>query len=392
MTTQLEQQNSIYNNSASSTSSQAKPEAEFYYSALSSDPRLVHRTGTTPWTKLWTQVWTTLWKKPTGPEAQYESKDLRLELWKSLGPKVCDFLDSVGDFWTAIDVVREVEPEDTDSVVLVLWIRVALEKLFANDTHAAAHGCVDLLKQSGVNIKVKFLESVSTWSAGPKLLGPVGSELIVDFCGPFTPVLGLCIAAQATPHVEGTGGLYIAEGGDSKKVLLLTARHVLFPPNEGPNVTYTYTNNGAPCRNVLLLGTKAFDNLIESINTKIKGLSRKAEIYNQRIEESQESEAKSEALKYGIDMERQKTLWQEIFDQGKEQMRVFDVFRNDVTKKWSQPSQRILGHIVHSPPITRDTGAEGFTEDYALVELDSSKFKDAFRGNVIDLGTFDLSQ
>jgi hypothetical protein len=31
---------------------------------------------------------------------------------------------------------------------------------------------------------------------------------------------------------------------------------------------------------------------------------------------------------------------------------------------------------------------EGFTEDYAVVELDSSKIKKAFDGNVIDLGAF----
>jgi len=46
-----------------------------------------------------------------------------------------------------------------------------------------------------------------------------------------------------------------------------------------------------------------------------------------------------------------------------------------------------LGQIVCSPPITLGAGTEGFTEDYAIVELDSSKFEEAFKGNVIDLGT-----
>ncbi|KAH9047002.1 hypothetical protein EDB83DRAFT_2404331, partial [Lactarius deliciosus] len=62
-------------------------------------------------------------------------------------------------------------------------------------------------------------------------------------------------------------------------------------------------------------------------------------------------------------------------------------FYKESKKKWSDPRQRILGHIARSPPITLGAGAGRFTEDYAVVELDSSKFKDAFEGNVIDLGT-----
>jgi hypothetical protein len=63
--------------------------------------------------------------------------------------------------------------------------------------------------------------------AGPNLLEPASDlDPDVDVRGPLTPALGLSIAAQATPHAEGTGGIYLAEGGDSKKVLLVTAHHV----------------------------------------------------------------------------------------------------------------------------------------------------------------------
>ncbi|KAG6858137.1 hypothetical protein C0995_002343, partial [Termitomyces sp. Mi166 len=54
---------------------------------------------------------------------------------------------------------------------------------------------------------------------------------------------------------------------------------------------------------------------------------------------------------------------------------------------WSSFNQRILGHVVRSPPITFNCGTEGFTEDYAVVALDRTKIKKAFKGNVIDLGT-----
>jgi hypothetical protein len=69
-------------------------------------------------------------------------------------------------------------------------------------------------------------------------------------------------------------------------------------------------------------------------------------------------------------------------------IKVLEKLHDEVKKEWSQPTQRVLGHIVRSPPITPGAGTEGFTEDYAIVELDSSKIKNAFAGNVIDLGAF----
>ena len=50
-----------------------------------------------------------------------------------------------------------------------------------------------------------------------------------DVRGPFTPALSLQIATEATPHCEGTGGLYICEGGQSNRIFLLTALHVVLP-------------------------------------------------------------------------------------------------------------------------------------------------------------------
>jgi hypothetical protein len=66
-------------------------------------------------------------------------------------------------------------------------------------------------------------------------------------------------------------------------------------------------------------------------------------------------------------------------------------FRDEITKYWFNEDQRILGHIAYSPPITYNFGAKGYTEDWALIELDRDKIHwNTFKGNVIDLGTFDL--
>lgn len=79
---------------------------------------------------------------------------------------------------------------------------------------------------------------------------------------------------------------------------------------------------------------------------------------------------------------------QRLLRDAREAVHALEEFYEESKKKWSKPSRRVLGHIARSPPITLGAGTEGFTEDYAVVELDSSKIKGAFKGNVIDLGAF----
>ena len=64
----------------------SEAEATFYYSGLSSSPRLVYRTGSVPWTE------------PTVPEAYR------------------DLLDSAGVRWTTLDVVRFLKVGEAETV------------------------------------------------------------------------------------------------------------------------------------------------------------------------------------------------------------------------------------------------------------------------------------
>jgi hypothetical protein len=272
-------------------------------------------------------------------------------VWKELGPKICQLLDSEGLFWTSIDVVRFKVVEGAVGPV-VLWIGVAPETLSGEDARTSANGCLDLLQQFDIaDVEVEFRGSIYIRSAGPTLLKPV-SDLnpTVDVRGPLTPVLGSSIAAQATPHAEGTGGLYLAEGGGSENVLLVTARHVLFSPNEGPNVDYPRTNPSEPRRNVLLLGTRAFDNLIKSIMIRIGPHGIMVERYGRQIEKLQERvTSEDEGLK--------KT--QLLLSKANKAIEALKKFHDEVMSNWSRPKQRVLGHIVRSPPITVGAGTEG---------------------------------
>ena len=374
----LQWQLNLHHSTPSSPHTVSLAEATLYYSGLYGSPRLVYRTGLTPW------------EMPTGPEAYCVSKELRPvfghklnDVWKDMGPKVCQLLDSHGVLWTSIDVVRFLKIAKGEVVgPVVLWIGVAPETLLGELAHASANGCLDLLKEFGIDdVEVEFRESIYNRSAGPNLLKPAPRAAPdIDVRGPLTPALGLPIAAQATPHIEGTGGIYLAEGGYSKKVLLVTARHVLFPPDDGPNVGYAHTNSSAPPRNVLLLGTKAFDNFLDSIKTKIRGQHVMVDFYERQIEMLRSG--KSGYSEEDVENELKNAL--RLLPEAREAIKALEKFQGEVEEEWRRPRHRVLGHIARSPPIS----TEGFTEDYAVIELDSSKFKTAFKGNVIDLGAF----
>ncbi|RPD77930.1 hypothetical protein L226DRAFT_551669 [Lentinus tigrinus ALCF2SS1-7] len=306
-----------------------------YYAGLPSQPVLVARTGPP-------------WFPPTGPEAYTVQKELRSfgdhrirTVWETeLAPKVIDLLDSKAVLWTSLDVVGIIEVEKSPArAPIVLWIGVQPVSLSREDGRAVAVACKDILVKEFeiTDVEVEIRESVVTRAAGPKLLSPPEfySDPIANVKDPFTTALGLPIAAENSPYVEGTGGFYLAEGGDSKRVLLVTARHVVFPPGLGHDEDYERTGEdpSVPRHNVILLGAKAYNEAVETL-----------------------AEHNLELEKWGPDLP----------------MRL-----------------RILGHVVRSPPIAVGSGPKNYTQDFAIIELDSSKFDPkTFKGNVINLGTY----
>ena len=67
--------------------------------------------------------------------------------------------------------------------------------------------------------------------------------------------------------------------------MLVTARHALFPPNDGSNVYYARTDPSAPRRDILLLSTKVFDNFLDSIKIRIRWHGIMAERHERQIAE-----------------------------------------------------------------------------------------------------------
>ena len=173
----------------------------------------------------------------------------------------------------------------------------------------------------------------------------------------------------------------------SDKVLGLTCHHVLFKTDRETNDDYVFAGAGAPCKYVQLLGTCAFDKLLASIKKRIGLHGIMVEIHEGRINRLEarvggdDKAAAEEATEELEETERQlKKTHKAIVD--------LEEFYSTVKTEWGQPKQRIIGHIRSSPAISYNAGPGGFTEDWGAFELDGPKFKDAFRGNFIDLGAF----
>ncbi|KAJ7226228.1 hypothetical protein C8J57DRAFT_1093524, partial [Mycena rebaudengoi] len=170
--------------------------------------------------------------------------------------KVRDLLDLMKVKWTSTDVVR-IGNAGESSAPVILWIGVMPASLAGNDGIAVASSCRQLLVENHLtDVDVEICESVVTRSAGPKLLTSVySSDPTVDVHEPLTSALGLPICGQSAPWAEGTGGFFITEGGNTERLLLVTARHVIFP-DENKHFERKYDSQRR--YNVRLFGDVAF--------------------------------------------------------------------------------------------------------------------------------------
>jgi hypothetical protein len=352
-------------------------EATYFYAGLPSTPVLVARTSHTPW------------KAPTGPEAYRMVKELcaigdhALEaVWEDkLAPRLHDLLDSMKVKWTSTDVVR-IRIIGESSAPVILWIGVMPTSLSGDDGVAVASRCQELLGEYDIaDVNVEIRESMVTRSAGPKLLTPAfTSDATVEVRESLTTTLGLPICAQTTPWGEGTGGFFISESGNTKRLLLVTARHVVFTLNESQDTLFKRKNGSQPRHNVTLFGDAAFSTYLESI---------KAEIGDKAvIAEHQEGRIKAVAGRDDPAAIKERRRAQYELDEARVAMEDLNTFYKDVSSRWATPESRLLGHVILSPPISVGAGSEGYTEDWAIIEVEPSKVDASnFDGNAIDLGT-----
>ncbi|KAH7882038.1 hypothetical protein F5I97DRAFT_1931762 [Phlebopus sp. FC_14] len=287
-------------------------EAHNDFFGLPSNPKSIYHTGPA-------------WPLPSGPQAQRVPMEARpvcnhaiSSVWHELGEKIYKYFDTIQLKWTSIDPVLFAEAGKEPGPVF-LWVGVLPGTLSPDNAKAPAERCKEILSEYGItDVEIAFRESIYT-RYGLKLsdhVSPVDTTLDVRIS--FTPALGLHIAPMAFPYFGGTGCLYLCEGGESDRVFLLTARHVVLPPSKYPNELYHRKNNTMPRRE---------DSMVKSYEEELAGLGEHAEGENPK------TTFERQAIK--LKLEETKASKAGVSE-----------FHRNITSSWSAERQRILGHKI----------------------------------------------
>jgi hypothetical protein len=331
------------------------------------------------------------WPVTTGIEAQPVLREARpickhpiQRVWFTLGTQIYRYLDSLEIKWSTIDPICFAE-EGKDPGPLHLWVGVAPSSLSFRDAKSAAMGCKKILSDANLpDVEIAFRESDFTRYTGPRLLDYAPyTDPTVDVCSAFTPALGIKIARQEHPHLEGTGALYLRASSQSDQVLLLTARHVVLPPSNYTNDLYVQdtSRQHAENENVLILGNGAYSKAISDMLVEIEGENILVDAYKTQLE------VPREATEGEDDIVRQRC--QDRLTKAEMAIAEIRQLRINIVRDWDTAAQRVLGSVIHAPPISFGTGPKGFTEDWAIINLHRDKIDwNKFKGNVIHLGMF----
>ena len=268
-----------------------------------------------------------------------------------------------------------------------MWIGVFPGSTTATAAHDAAQSVLALLQRYQItDVDVDFRESIYTRDVGPRLLKPVEREdPLVEVISPLTHALGLGISTRARPDAQGTMALCLAEGGDSDRLLGLSCRHVLIKTEtQEDNLNYAY-HPSAPTRDVLLLGKRAYTGVVDSIEHEINTRKTAAEKWKQRIEWFKERESGNDAAD-AAKAEENRIKTEGFLDEAGKAIAELERFGDWVNKEWKKIDNRVIGHILRSPPIGLGVGEQRFTEDWGVFVVDRTKLGDGFEGNKIDLG------
>lgn len=172
----------------------------------------------------------------------------------------------------------------------------------------------------------------------------------------------------------------------SARVLGVSNGHVL---RENTTVDYEFKGAGAVRRYVRVAGMRRFQRALNEIKASIaKNVTdaNQLALETVRLEEKPQSEDPEEAE----EDERALKIKRDQLANVDQDNNSLEKFFQQINTQWNDISRRAIGFIDWAPKISIDVNGRRYTKDIGTFELDRPKFKDQFRGNVVDLGAFCL--
>lgn len=125
------------------------------------------------------------------------------------------------------------------------------------------------------------------------------------------------------------------------------------------------------------MGTKAFDDFMESIEAEIRNLNNTVIHLKNSIKAfTGKPHLAAKLATAEDDLEKTNAKIKTVKD-----------FLVMMRKDWSDPKSRVIGHVVWAPPITGNTPPHGYTQDVCVIKLDKGRFLPNFVQNAVYLGT-----
>lgn len=372
----------------------SETEAKVWYYGLPSRPNLIARTGSV------------LFKLVPSYDAGFpghpETKELRIvgehkiqDVWESeLARKIHALLDEKQVDWTSTDVVRIAAIDEREVLRnnLVLWIGVVPESLSYERGIDVALRCkrvlVDDYGIEDVDVEIRTSSVVKAASdARPRMFEPAlcceDNEKMLEEMEPLAYTLGIPICGRDTQEVEGTAGFFLNEKGDGEgeggRLLLVTARHVVLPDlDDDEDFERKEEREERKPRDVLVLNDTSFKKHVAAVEKAIRSEDSTID-YSKRYLASLLNETGERA-------ERGRKAAQKEGEQAEKAAELLTDYRVEVLQHWATEDNRVLGHVIYSPPMDVDS-TSGYARDVAVIAVDPDKVDPAsFPGNMIDLG------
>ncbi|VDB91560.1 unnamed protein product [Peniophora sp. CBMAI 1063] len=363
-------------------------EGRLHYYGLPSRPILVARTSTAVWEHPG-DMRHRMREKKVAPLGAHPLLHLHWE--DRIAPKIQTLIDEKNVQWTSLDVVRIGYTDDSEAnAPVILWIGILPNSVSAPDGRAIVMQCLDILHAHNIaDVEVEMRESVVV----PLAVGPVpklptldstsyalGASVLWD---PFTTSPNFPISAFKSSSHQGTGGFFVTDLDDPGRILLVTARHAIFPPETDDDTLYRYTEGSehSPFL-VQLFADDAFVRYREFIQAEIQEYHDIVGFQSCTI-----SRLEGRTDQYAT----RATIHARFYvNEARRMISELDVISQFVERFGE--GDRVLGRVVLSPPVGYNVGRQGYTEDWAVIEVFPSVIGAAnYRRNalVLQTGLFD---